>query len=572
MIALFVVLGLIVAAGAWIGVRAVMAKSELEAILPLAQSVQDAAEARDLEELGRLVAQAQGHAAQAASLTGDPVWRAGELVPFVGQNLAAVRTVSSAIDGIAASAGPLLDVATALEGSTSSGFDLSLVTRAQHPLAVAAAAFGEAAGQFEALDRTALLPPVAAAVDKVGAIVHGGAPLTDGLAQGALVMPTFLGDDSPRTILLMLQNGAELRTGGGLTGSFVLLGADDGRLSILSQADSSNFRSLDEPLPIVPASTIDLYGDAIGRWVQNTSMTADFPLTAALASTWWEKFSGSAPDAVVSLDLTTIAALLAVSGDVALPDGSLITGDNLVDRLLVEPYLTMDQVQQTQFQSLVTTSAMNGIVSSEIDPFAWITALTDPVRDGRVSVWSSRTEEQAVIAQSALVGPAGRLADAGEHAYGVYLNDETAGKMDSFLEASIASGASRCRTDGATEVTIEVTLTNTAGSDAASWPGSITGGGHEGVAPGDIGTSISVAAPPGTIFEGAWVDGEAVRLDKGEDAGFPTNRAMVTVSPGASKTAQFRLVTNSAPDGPPRILHTPLLNAPTLSTLPAACS
>lgn len=571
-IALFVVLGLILAAGVWIGVRAVMAKGELEAILPLVQPVQDAVQTRDFDRLAELAGQAQDHAAAAADLTGDPVWRAAEIVPFVGQNLAAVRVVSASLAGISSSAGPLLTVASDLKGSSETGFDLALFAQAQQPLADAADAFGAADASFDALDRSALIPQVAEAVDKVGTIVGDGAPVTSGLAQASRILPTFLGADEPRTILVMLQNSAELRTGGGLTGSFILLGADGGHLEILAQADSSDFRSLDAALPIVPASTIDLYSDAIGRWVQNTSMTADFELTAALANTWWKSYSGAEADAIVSLDLTTIAALLSTAAPVTLPDGSTITDENIVDRVLVEPYFTLDQTQQTAFQTLVTTAAMNSIVHADIDPFAWVNALSAPVTEGRVSVWSSDPAEQAVIDETVLVGPAGRLSAAGADAFGVYFNDETAGKMDSYLEASIASGASTCRPDGATDVRIQVTLTNTAAADAASWPWLMTGGGHEGVAPGDIGTSISVAAPAGTIFEGAWVDGAPVSLSKGEDAGFLTNRALITVSPGQSKTAEFRLVVDDAPQGVIDILHTPLLRAPELSTIEVACS
>lgn len=572
MIALFVVLGLVIAAGVWIGVRAVMAKSELEAILPLVQPVQDAVQARDFDELADLAAQAQDHAAAAADLTGDPVWRAAEIIPFVGQNLAAVRVVSASMDDISSSVGPLLTVANELKNSAESGFDLAIVSQAEQPLADASTAFGTADDAFDALDRSALLPPVADAVDKVGTIVSDGAPLTTGLAQASRVLPTFLGADEPRTILVMLQNTAELRTGGGITGSFILLGADGGHLKILSQADSSDFKSLDAPLPIVPASTIDLYGDRIGEWVQNTSMTADFALTAALANTWWKGYSGAEADAVVSLDLTTIAALLSTAQPVTLPDGSSITDENIVERVLVEPYFTLDQAQQTAFQTLVTRAAMDSIVKSDIDPFAWVNALAGPVREGRVSAWSSDPDEQSVLDDTVLVGPAGRLAAAGPDSFGVYFNDRTAGKMDSYLDASIASGSASCRPDGVVDIRIEVTLTNTADADAASWPWLVTGGGHEGIAPGDIGTSVSVAAPEGAVFEGVWIDGAPVRVDSGEDAGFLNNRALVTVSPGQSKTAEFRIAVDEAPRAGIDILHTPLLRTPALSTFDVACS
>jgi hypothetical protein len=39
----------------------------------------------------------------------------------------------------------------------------------------------------------------------------------------------------------MVQNSAEVRTGGGITGSFILLRADGDRLAVVDQVDSSMF-------------------------------------------------------------------------------------------------------------------------------------------------------------------------------------------------------------------------------------------------------------------------------------------------------------------------------------------
>ena len=101
-----------------------------------------------------------------------------------------------------------------------------------------------------------------------------------------------------------------------------------------------------------------LYGGVLGRYVQNASMATDFAQTAALASAWWQHIGHVPPDAVISLDVPTIGALLRVTGPIDLPDGSQLTSENITQRLLIEPYLSLDSAAQTQFmQSAVTAAA-----------------------------------------------------------------------------------------------------------------------------------------------------------------------------------------------------------------------
>ena len=122
----------------------------------------------------------------------------------------------------------------------------------------------------------------------------------------------MLGQDGARSILVMLQNGAELRTGGGLTGAFAELRADDGTLEIVDQASSADFPRLAKPIAELPASVSTLLDDAVGRYVMNISSPADFTVSGGLASDWWALRTGHRPDTIVSVDVPVLAALLAV--------------------------------------------------------------------------------------------------------------------------------------------------------------------------------------------------------------------------------------------------------------------
>jgi hypothetical protein len=569
-------LGLFVVGAAWLGIRTVEVKNELEALVPLARSLETAAEARDHEQLDVIASEAAVHARRAAELTGEPIWALGRVIPVLGANYTAVQTISQQLDAVATTGvGPVLDLLADVEaaGGGGDGLDLSVAERAREPLSSAARAFATADEEVSAIETGGLLPPVGDAVDELGDALTAAAPVVQAAAHASALLPGMLGADEPRTILVMLQNNAELRTGGGITGSFVLLRADDGRVTMVKEADSGDFPVAGAPVVPIPRSTTELYGDVVGRFVQNASMTADFALTARLASTWWEGYTGAPPDAVLSVDPLVIAALLGEFGAAPLPDGSTLTADNVVDRLLVDPYMTLDTSAQTAFQRLVTRSVLSHLLADGIDPIRWATALRSPIEEGRVSLWSAHPEEQEIIARGALAGPSARQSQAGRDAFAVYLNDTTGGKMGTLLDVRTAVDVVECRPDGHRDAVVAVTLKSLAPEDAASrFPLSVTGGGEWGTPPGNIDTAVTVAAPPGSTFGGVTRDGDVVPSADVVDNGHPSSLVTVALAPGEEVTTLFRFVAGEARPLSPRLLTTPLpTEAATDDDFRAAC-
>ena len=119
----------IVAAVAWVGVRAVLLKGELESMVPLASELEGAVAARDMDRMSQLVGEVGAHAATADGLSGDPVWRAAELMPGVGANLTAARVVSSHLHSVAAAAQPLVAAMQRRRGRGGAGFDVELLSQ-----------------------------------------------------------------------------------------------------------------------------------------------------------------------------------------------------------------------------------------------------------------------------------------------------------------------------------------------------------------------------------------------------------------------------------------------------------
>ncbi|HEX5730898.1 DUF4012 domain-containing protein, partial [Microbacterium sp.] len=229
------VLLLLIALIGWVCFRAVQASQELSALVPMVAEAQSAASAGDSDRIDELLTDVGTHAGRAAELTSGPLWHAAEIVPVLGQNLAAVRVVS---EQLSATADAVTGPAQALLGSEQGTVDILSLRAQEAPLAAAAVALGTARDELGTIQTDVLLPPLAKGVSRLSEVLDTLTPAMDGLARAAAVVPGLAGADGPRTILVMLQNPAELRTGGGITGLFAEIRAEDGVFTLVRQADS----------------------------------------------------------------------------------------------------------------------------------------------------------------------------------------------------------------------------------------------------------------------------------------------------------------------------------------------
>lgn len=557
-VVLVVFVGVVVLGAAWLGIRGWMAKGELDDVAALQPRLSSAIAAGDAGALSAVVTDAEQHARYAAELTTDPLWRATEAVPVVGANTAAVRIVAESIRDMASAAQPVLRAA-AQPDNGQGVLDLSAVSAAAQPLDEFAAVFSRVDESLTGMSTDDLVEPVETATARIRAAVAAAAPTVAEAASVAQIMPAMLGAHGARTILVMVQNSAEVRTGGGITGSFILLSADGDRLEVLDEVDSSVFPHRETPITELPADLVTLYGQAPGRFVMNATMTADFALSARLASTWWQSIGRPAPDAVIAIDPAVLTAMLTITGPITLADGTIVDPADVVGDVLVTPYLDKTPAEQTTVQRDLFDRLFARITSSPIDPFRWVRAFAKPIAEGRISIFSTHSDEQLAVANGAFSGTLGRLRDAGPDAVGVYFNDATTGKMDTFLHVDLAPSVRDCRADGAADVTVAVTLTSAAPAEARTFAASMTGAANP-AAPGDITTDVTVMVPREWFVAGVTLDGAHVAATAVDGSDAAASLARVTLRPGEQKTLTFAFVAKNGAQLRPTLVHTPMMN------------
>ncbi len=543
--ALWIVLAvvlLLILAVAWVGVRGALAKGHLE------RAVADVTTLRS--QLGdgyTKAAQAtaehlEGEASAARSLTGDPVWGAAQQVPFFGSNLRAVREVSVVVDDVAS--GAVSPVSRVVGGLNTGSFapksgrvDLDPLVKAQPAVAQAAATLTKAERDTNAIDTSDTLSPVTSAVNQLRNALRSASDQVDTANRVVQLAPAMLGNDGDRNYVLLFQNNAELRAGGGIPGAVALLKVQDGAISLGDQVAGASFGPYGESVLPLDPGTRTLYGEITGRYMQDVTLTPRFDLSAELTREMWKQKFGQQVDGVVAIDPVTLSYILRATGPVQLPTGDTLTSDNAVQLLLSDVYAKYpDPKVQDLFFASAASAVFDKVSAGSFDAKQFVGALTQGVQEGRLRLWSATKAEQARLEGTPLAGDL-PTATRSLRQFGVYLNDGTASKMDYYLDKTVSVGTSVCRADGRPTSAVEVTITNSAPADAAtSLPEYVTGGGLSGTEPGKIKTLVAIYAPEDAIYLGSTQDGKQVPVQTVMDGGHPVAQLQTLLAPGESTT------------------------------------
>ncbi|KQR24032.1 hypothetical protein ASF79_01990 [Agreia sp. Leaf335] len=562
---------------AWVGVRGYQAKGELEAAIPLVTQLKTQVTSGDsagaIDSMNRLTQ----HAQSAADLTSDPVWRATELLPWVGSNLTVMRELSSTVNDVSRyGVQPLTGLAGSIGLSdfkpVDGRVDLQPLLDAQGVLADSSAAVGDAVARVDALDGDGVIQPLAdARLQLLDKLTEASGELTT-LSKAAVLLPAMLGADGPRNYLLLFQNNAELRSTGGIPGALALVNTDAGSIKLSQQTSGSSFRQFPEPVIELPLDTKSLYGDNTAEFMQDVNFTPNFALSGQIAREMWNRKFGLQVDGVISLDPVALSYLLKATGPIALPSGDQLTSENAVKLLLQDVYAKYEQPpEQDAFFASAAAAVFDKVASGNVNPAALVSALGQAGEENRVLVWSASDEDQQVLAGTTLAGGLPKSSET-EQRFGVYFNDSTTAKMDPYLQVNIEAGQAVCRNDGLPLNSVRVTLTNTAPADAAtSLPDYVTGGGEFGIPPGNIRTNIAAYGAEGLYNLGLTRDGAAFPYQPSTELGYGVSKVEIELAPGDSTVLDFQFLGDAPQTKAVSVQHTPFVYALETKALEVDC-
>lgn len=544
-VVLWVVLAVVVLAlfiVAWISIRGVMAKRALEQSVTSVNVLKSQLADGDSKGAQKTASELESSAASARSLTGDPIWGAAQYVPALGSNFRAVREVAVVVDDVAR--GAVSPVAGVVGEVSASGLapkngriDLAPIAKAQPAVTAAASTLKTAAEAADRIDTSDTLSAVTSAVGQLQSALGVVAGQADVANRVVSLAPSMLGQSGTKQYLVLFQNNAELRAGGGNPGALALLTIADGKITLVQQASTSDFPQEAEPVLPLSDDTKGLYGAITGQYVQDVTLTPRFDLSAELAREMWKRKFGTEVDGVIAVDPVTLGYILRATGPVQLPTGDQLTSDNAAQLLLNEAYSKYsDPRVQDAFFATAASAVFSKVSDGGFDPKAFVEALTTAAGEGRIRLWSADAAEQKLIDGTAVAGQLPK-STADTQRFGVYLNDATGAKMDYYLDKQVSVGSKVCRRDGRPTWVVSVTLKNTAPADAASTlPAYVTGNADYGVTPGQVRTNVAIYAPSSALYLESSQSSGTDAPQTATDGAFPVTQFQTTLAPGQSVT------------------------------------
>lgn len=565
---LVIIAVLAVFAGAFVW-SALQAKNELQQAVSSAQGLQQTIVDSDKSKREEQVNTFSDHVSKAYKQTSSPLWQLASVVPYAGDDISAVRTMVAAMENISSQALPqLLQAADNIDLNNvhveNGTIEISGLEASQRPLQIADDTIDKATREVKTV-KAVKTPHVAQIADalttaetyceKLDSMVHS-------LNSIVQVLPSMLGteshaNDAPRNYLILAQTNAEARPSGGLPGSLGLVTVQGGRVSLQPFVSDSEIQNADEPVVDLTAEERLLFTDKLGKDIRDVNFTPDFPRTGEIVSAMWNRQYGVAVDGVIAIDPLFLQNMLAVTGGVAMPDGSTLDGANTAQTLLHDVYARMTPQETDEYFAVAAQAAFDHIMQNAGNFKSYVKALSTSVEQGHVMVWSAHEDEQNLIADSAISGKL--ITEGAKPQVGVYISDETESKMDWYLHREVTTEFQKVARNGANQYTVHIKLQNTmTAEEAASEAEYVTGGGNI-VPKGQIKTALFIYAPAnGRLVDWKFQnadDYKGVTLHNGLTVGVGD----VTLQPGESYEITVHVQSAPDTDEPLTLRQTPLI-------------
>lgn len=525
---------------------------------------------RDIDGLNQVSGEVLQMTERADAGSAGPLWDLASSIPFVKDNTEAVQELTAMTRELTGRALPptvaLLSASDfsslAVEGG---GINLEPFRQAEGALPEITSAFTDAKVVTDGIDRTNLLPIVTEPLDQVAQIVDQAAP---SLTLVQKYLPSLLaaaGGDGPKTYLVVFQNNAEIRATGGNPAASSVMVVDNGRIELKEQSDSMAFYAAGQAGRSVldlPESTLALYPDTFTRYSQDYTFTPDFPTTARLFESLWDRTDGSQFDGVMSIDPVVLAHMLEVLGPVDLPTGEQITSENAVKLLLSDAYQRFGDAgdngrSSDEFFAMVSSTVFSRLAGGQWNPIAMFDQLTRSAQEQRINLWFTDEQAQALVTEVGLDGGL-RSDNAASTQLGIYLNDFSIGKLEYHLTTEVSA------TCNAADRTVNVSMNMHNGITD-----DITNAYTLGFRNSDYGLPKTTMmlntlffAPPGaTITAMDPGDGDIPSLSRSgvEDNNTGESR-MVTLGQNENRTISYTVQLPAGPLGPLDLRHTPTAN------------
>lgn len=492
------------------------------------------------------------------------LWNLASNIPVLGEDITIVQTLGDACSTLVNDA--LVPITTSVSGIGTSELlqdgviNIGLIQNLSNAISSSLPAIEESVSAISALPK-AHIPQLANILDRIQGPVSEIQGLIDELKPVLDLLPQMLGaDGQTRTYLIVAQNNSEVRSTGGLPGSWGTICITDGAISMGEFTTVVNHPGFDVP---VLDEELNYLGWTLGTNAAQMTYTPNFVRTGELASEYWSQAGFGEVDGVISVDPVFLQRLLGLTGGFTAPDGAVVDGSNAAKVLLSNTYWKFGNdgdAQDAYFGSIAALAfenVMGNLGNASMTDF--LDVLEKSAEDCRLLVWMANEEEENLMRALGVSGEPSF--DPTQPELGVYLNDATWSKIDWYISCYTTIGEGVVNADGSISYAVTTYLSNTiTPEEAASAPAYVKGVNPEKRDDSDMLTYVYFFAPAGgTIseisFEGS---GTSDGFISATAYGLEMRYGLTSLLAGESLTFSYTVTTSAEADNALSLRTSPL--------------
>lgn len=522
-------------------------------------------DAETLANAGDILPQIAHETQQAQDIAHGGLWNTAAKMPFIGSDISTVQGMTAAINDIVQDSIPqfvnvLKTLNDAQIANGDNGVNLQPIIDAVEPLKKANASFQQQVRDYDALP-TPSISMIRSAYDKGETQLNDLADRVNALSNTFQILPTLLGDGQQRTYAVMAMTPSEMRSSGGLIGSVGDLTAANGSVHV------GDFRPNGDYLPYgIGDHSADMKRVFTDEGPLHMSFDirdlAVFPNTAdsavAMQSVWnrtpWGQ--NTPLDGVIMVDPVFLQQLIAINGNVTLPDGTVLTGDNTAEFLMNTVYQKYPENETDTLFGVVASQAMKSMFSHmDMGKLYKTGEMLGTMAKGRhFTMYAFDEHVEQGIQAAGFTGQTPNSED--DPSVGIYLTEQNPSKMGWYIKREAKIQRVNC--DDGDLYHVEFMVHNTMTEDEAkTLPMYITGNNSNNT--GKAMEKILFYAPQGgSISNLMQLGGKVDAVKETTIDGVNTYETYVQVNPGQIATFTFDVRVSEKATAPLTIDQTPM--------------
>ena len=390
-------------------------------------------------------------------------------IPIAGQHRALARDLVGPLRGVLNEATGFVSARPDETLRVRNGrVDLNGLAALRFPLSELSGAISEFVRVLEA-DRSPWLVP--ALTKRVGSLADEVRTYAGTLETTRRVideLPWLLGADARRTYFVPILSPVENRSGGGFPGAYAVISARQGKLRVEVFGSIGQVGNGGNPFGRIITGPEDYvaryqqYGAGDGTkaareyfW-SNVTASPDHPSVSEVIAQLYPQSGGRPIDGVVTLDVRALAAVLRLTGPVALDDSRLgLSSENAEQYLLRDQYFELNEISNENRRDKIYSAA--GAIAQRLTttdmpaPQQIADTLGSEVKNGNIRMWFAKKTAQDLMRYLGADGAFGEPDSVAS--VGITNTNGGPNKIDMFLTRKInhkvtvsADGAARAET------------------------------------------------------------------------------------------------------------------------------